>query len=241
MATQSAAEAVAAVQAAAAASVDPAEVHARVDFEQAIKRAQGNHASFSTLDFRGVQLTLKPEWVGQLGEALKANDTCATLCLAECGLTDGALQLLAATLFVPSRCPKLRVLDLRDNPALTKVGETVAQGLARMRPGLDVRLGEGLDIAAEGFVHDKQLVEKLTAWPFHTLAVPGGGMQDAYCPEEISGKGKPRIELKRGFQGPNGTKYRCDLAIFEMYHSTGNLVLLELLGEAKPESEGVVV
>jgi hypothetical protein len=35
------------------------------------------------------------------------------------------------------------------------------------------------------------------------------------------------------------TEYKCDLAIFELYHQTGNIVLLELLN--KPADAGVLV
>ena len=47
---------------------------------------------------------------------------------------------------------------------------------------------------------------------------------------------KPRLELTKGFQGPNGVKYRCDHATFELYNCTGNLVLLTLT-----KNEGVEV
>ena len=99
--------------------------------------------------------------------------------------------------------------------------------------GLELTLGEGLDPKAEGFVHDKQLVEGLSAWYCGDLAVPGE--QNAfYCPKEIAGDEK--IQLTRGFRGPNGVKYKCDLAEFELYHATGNLVLRSLAS-----SEGVEV
>jgi hypothetical protein len=220
------------------AAVDVEDVHNRVDFDMAMKRVTGNHVGFEVLSFKGVALTWKPEWIGQLGSALASNETCKTLELTECGLTDGALQQLAASLAVPSRCPKLQKLDLRGNPALTQVGETVAQGLRGLRPGLEVLLGDGLDATREGFVHDKKLVPGLTSWSFESLKVPGT-QNDLYCPAEISGDG-PKVQLKRGFQGANGTKYKCDLAAFEMYHQTGNLVLISLASDEK-ESEGVVV
>ena len=47
---------------------------------------------------------------------------------------------------------------------------------------------------------------------------------------------KPRLELTKGFQGPNGVKYRCEHATFELYNSTGNMVLLTLT-----KNEGVEV
>ncbi len=213
-----------------------AAVHTRVDFDLALKRVRSNHFSFDECSFKGVNLLQQPEWVGQVAEALVENTTCKTLVLSECGLTDGALQQLAATLAVPTRCPNLRRLDLRGNPALTPVGETVAQGLARLRTGLEVAMGDGLDAKREGFAHDKQVIVGLTAWTFDELKVPGS-QNDLYCPIEISGEGKERIEMKRGFQGPNGTKYKCDLATFEVYHQTGNVVLLSLASEEKPGIE----
>ena len=186
---------------------------------------------------QGVPLT-QPGRIQQLGEALGGNTTCEVLELCETGLTDGALQQLAAVLAVPSRCPKLRALDLRGNPGIGQVGETVAQGLSRLRAGLEVRMGEGLDATRQGFVHDKQVVIGLTSWSMEELRVPDT-RDDVYCPKEVSGEGE-RVVLTRGFQGPNGTKYKCELATFEMYHQTGNLVLLELHGGAD-EDAGVVV
>lgn len=218
---------------------EEADIHARVDFDLALKRAQGNHFSFAELSFQGVQLTRKAEWMPQVCEALVANDTCTLLNLSNTGLDDKALQQLAVVLAVPSRCPKLRTIDLRGNPGLTAVGETVAQGLCRLRPTLeDVLLGKEFDKMSTSFVHDKKLVPGLTAWNPDELRVEGT-QQDYYCPREISGDGE-RIVLTRGFQGTNGTKYRCDLATFEMYHSTGNMVLITLASEENAK-EGVVV
>jgi len=215
--------------------VDVEAVHARVAFDMAIKRAEGNQRFFDTLSFNGVQLTREAEWLKQLCEALSTNETCTALDLSESGLTDAAFQQLAAVLALPTRCKKLRKLNLRGNPQLTQAGETMAQGLCRLRSGLELELGEGLGGGRDGFVHDKSLVEGLSAWPAHELKVSETEQRTLYCPREISGDGE-RIVLTQGFQGPNGTKYRCDLATFELYHQTGNLVLLKLAS-----SEGVEV
>lgn len=213
---------------------EEADVRAKVDFDLALKRAQGNHFSMDSLSFKGVELTRKPEWMKQLGEAISANTTCTALDLSESALSDTALQQLAMVLALPSRCAKLRKLDLRGNPALTVMGETVARGLCKLRPGLELLLGDELDATAEGFGCDRQLVEGLTAWPTGDLAVPG--KQNAYyCPKEIAGEGV-LIELKQGFQGPNGVKFKCDLATFELYHTTGSMVLKTLAS-----SQGVEV
>jgi hypothetical protein len=47
-----------------------------------------------------------------------------------------------------------------------------------------------------------------------------------------------RLKLKRGFQGPNGTKFYTCFATFEHFHSTGNMVLMTL---NDPNAEGVEV
>eukprot|EP00665_Eupelagonemidae_sp_cell47_P000293 gene293-5047_t len=52
------------------AAVDVEDVHNRVDFDMAMKRVTGNHVGFEVLSFKGVALTWKPEWIGQLGSAL---------------------------------------------------------------------------------------------------------------------------------------------------------------------------
>ena len=187
-----------------------ADIHAKVDFDMAIKRVEGNHFGMQELSFEGVDLTRKPEWVPKLCDALAANDTCT------------ALNLSGSK------------LDLRGNAGLTAVGETVAQGLCRLRPALEeVLLGESFDKTSTQFVHDKKLVPGLTAWNPADLAVPGKSSDAFYCPTEISGEGV-RIELTKGAQGTNGNKYRCELATFELYHQTGNMVLQTL---AKQESE----
>jgi hypothetical protein len=228
--------------------VDEEFIRARVKYELVLKQAQGNHIGFTTLDFKGVEVTRSAEWMQQIAEALVTNTTCTTLDLSETGLNDTALQQLAATLAVPSRAPKLKKLCLGGNPQLSKVGETIAQGLCKLRAGLELSFGESEDAAAtiDGFAHQKQLIPGLSAWWNGDLAVPGQ-TNAFYCPDEIlaaagRGTGGEKIELQRGFQGPNGVKYKCDLATFELFHSTGNLVLLTLEGDAKQQSdEGVVV
>ena len=118
-----------------------------------------------------------------------------------------------------------------------------------------------LDANAEGFVHDKQLVAKLTAWPCDDLKPEGGGQFDFYLPEEVARAAgeaavaaakadtgtaaNERLKLTRGFQGPNGTKYKSDttdnpFATFEHFHQTGNIVL-QTLPCLDASAEGVVV
>jgi len=212
---------------------EEADVHARVEFDLVFKHLEGNHAAMDKLSFKGVQLMRKPEWMVKLCEALGKSTTCKTLDLSNTRLTDGAVQQLAIMLAVTSRCPQLSAIDLRGNPGITAMGETVAQGLCRLRSGLEVSLGEGFDPTSTAFVHDKQLLPGLTAWNAAELLQPG--CQQAYhCPAEIAGEAK--VELKRGYQGSNGTKYTCDLATFQLYHQTGSLVLLTLASQ-----EGVEV
>jgi len=208
-----------------------AEIRARVDFDVALKRLSGDFAAFTDCAFSGIPLGGKPEWVSEILAALRTNSKCTRLDLSSCGLTDGEVQRIAAAL-VTGGCPEqLRCIDLRNN-ALTVTGETVAQGLCKVRSSLEVLLGDGMDAAGEGFVHDKVLVEGLTAWHWSELQVPGT-QHDVYCPEVISGEGNARVVLSRGFQGSNGTKYTCDDAEFLMGHDSGNLVLVRLEPEAR--------
>jgi hypothetical protein len=234
--------------------VDEDFVRARVDFELKLKTAQGNHGLITELTFRDVQLMRKPEWLKQMADAVAANTACTSLDLSHSGLTDLALQQLAATLAVPSRCPKLRKLNLSGNPQISKLGETVASGLSKLRAGLEVIMDDGLDAAAEGFLHDKQLVPGKSSWNCDELKPEGGGQFDFYCPEEVieaagaaavadaraeagTADGE-RLKLTRGFQGPNGTKFKTTFATFEHIHATGNMVLMTL---DDPDAEGVEV
>lgn len=220
-----------------ATSEEREDIHKRVDFELVLRRLQGNHFHYTDLSFKGCQLTHRPEWIKQLCEALSENNTLAVLDLSESSLNDAALQQLAISLSVPTRCPKLTKLDLRGNPDLTVAGETMAQGLCRLRTNFEVILGEGFDQAATSFGCDKELVEGLTTWSADELQVPGGGQQDFFCPKEISGDGE-QIQMTRGFQGTNGTKYSCEMAELRLSHDTGNFILVKLFGKAAP---GVVV
>ena len=96
---------------------------------------------------------------------------------------------------VAGAAQQLTLIDVRDNP-FTLAGETVAQGLERLRPQLRLELGkEGS--TADGFVHNKTLVEGLTAWPAEALAIDGGN--DLRCPSEITGSDEI-VPLKKGFQ-----------------------------------------
>merc|ERR1719230_259077 len=119
-----------------------------------------------------------PEWLPAVAAALASNTTCTELDLSQSGLTDAGVQQLAATLAVPSRCAKLRKLQLSGNPAVSTMGETVLRGLCKLRTGLELVLDDGLDATAEGFVHDRKLVPKLTAWTTEELKPPGGGIYD---------------------------------------------------------------
>lgn len=224
---------------AAASGVDAAAVVAKVNFEMALKRVQGNHASFDTLSFNGIELSRDSDWIKQLVEALKDNDTCTELDLTNSALTDATMQQLAIGLAVPSRLKKLKKLKLGENPQLGNMGQTIAQGLKRMRQGLELSFGEGEEPAVEGFVCQKELVEGRTAWWNGDIAVEGQP-NCFYCPDEVLVHAgvptKPRLELTKGFQGPNGVKYRCEHATFELYNSTGNMVLLTLT-----KNEGVEV
>jgi len=217
-----------------------ADIHARVDFELALQRLAGNHAHFTELNFKGCELTRKPDWMKKLCEALATNDTVHVLDLSRSALDDAAVQQLVLLLCTATRCAKLRKLDLSGNPDVSVAGETMAQGLCKMRKGFEVVIGPGFDCTADTFGCDKKLVETLTAWNAQDLLVPNGGNQDYYCPTEITGDG-PRMELERGVQGTNGIKYRCELADFELFHSTGNMVLQKLKGAAKKDDPGVVV
>jgi len=201
------------------------DIEKRVDFELALKRVAENHPSFADLTFKGVELTRNPTWTKQLSDTLAKNNTVQQLDLSGTGITDTALQPLVAVLACGAS-PQLSVLLLRDNQ-LSMVGETMVQGLRRMRPALTVHVG---DETVEGFVHEKLLVEGLTAWPADTLTVPGGS--DLRCPAEVLGSDAV-VLLAKGFSGTNGTKYTCEDAEFLMTHGTTNLVLVRLEPEAR--------
>ena len=124
--------------------------------------------------------------------------------------------------------PQLRTLQLADNQ-LSMAGETMVQGLRKMRPTLTINLGEE---SAEGFVHQKLLVEGLTAWPISSLTVGGEGSQEVRCPPEIVGSDEI-VLLKKGFSGTNGVRFTCDDAEFSLQHATNNMVLVRLEPEAR--------
>ena len=201
------------------------DIEKRVDFEIALKRLAENHRSFEELTFKGVELTRNPTWTKQLSDTLANNNTVKQLDLSGTGITDAALQPLVAVLACGAS-PQLNVLLLRDNQ-LSMAGETMVQGLRRIRPALTVHAG---DETIEGFVHEKLLVEGLTAWPADTLSVPGSS--DMRCPAEVLGSDAV-VVLTKGFSGTNGTKYMCEDAEFLMTHGTTNLVLVRLEPEAR--------
>ena len=203
----------------------PEDIRKRVDFELALKRLAENHFSFEELSFKGVELTRNPAWMKQLCETLVKNTTVKQLDLSGTGIHDTALQTLVAALACGAS-PQLSELRLQDNQ-LSMAGETMVQGLRRMRPALTVRIG---DKAVEGFVHEKLLVEGLTSWPCASLTIEGSS--DLRCPAEVLGSDEV-VLLKKGFSGTNGTKYTCDDAEFIQTHGTTNLVLKRLEPEAR--------
>jgi len=219
-------------------AIEPREdIEARVSFEMALKNLKGNWRSFTTVAFKGVEISRKPEWIRQVAEALGENTTCTELDLSSTGLTDSGVQQLALALCAVNKAPQLALLNLCDNP-LSPMSETVLQGLSHLRPQLRVSLGSGP--LAEGFVCDKQLLEGLSAWSPDDLQVPGS-QAEFYCPEQISGVGKERIKLDKGFSGANGTKWKCAFATFEQYNQTGNFVLLELASNKADPDAGTLV
>jgi len=167
------------------------------------------------------------EWVGELCEALAANTTVLKLDLSNTQLSDPALQKLVVTMASSSCTPQLECLDLRSNP-FSLAGETMAQGLRKLRPKLSILLGDasaaGLS-EVDGFVHDKAIVEGLSAWGAETLKMEDGGMR---CPAEVSGPG-PAVKMEKGFSGANGTKYTCEYGEFELTHVTGCMSVLKKL------------
>lgn len=210
-------------------AIDAAAVRDRVDFDIPLRSLKGDHSSMSSLSFKGVKLGDHQDWVSELCAALAINTTCTKLDLSDASLSDEALQKFAIALSTGSGSA-LSVLDLRSNP-ISLAGETMMQGLRKMRPSLQILLGEGEVAGNDGFVHDKLLVEGLTAWPTYTLATGTNGC-DLLCPKIISGSDEPLI-LKKGFAGANGTKYTCEHAEFQVTHQTGNLVLVRLEEQAK--------
>lgn len=202
------------------------DIEKRVVFEIALRRLAENHRSFDTIAFKNVELSRKPAWSKQLAETLSKNDKVTELDLTGAAVTDATLTSLVP-LLACGGCPQLRTLQLADNQ-LSMAGETMVQGLRRMRPALTINLGsEG----AEGFVHQKLLVEGLTSWPAESLAIEPGS-NELRCPPEIVGSDEV-VMLKKGFSGTNGVRFTCDDAEFEMMHSTSNLVLKRLEPEAR--------
>lgn len=213
------------------------EIRERVSFDIVLRQVKGNYSSFSDISFAGVPMGGRIEWVVELCVALEANTQCRRLSLADAHVTDGCLQKLVIALASASCAPQLATLDLRSNP-ISFVGETMAQGLRKLRPGLHVLLGklDGPPTAEiDGFACDKMLVEGLTAWDPGPLKLSDG---DLRCPTEIAGEAE--VVLKKGFSGSNGTKYSCELAEFEMGHATGSLVLKRLC-KAASALEGTLV
>ena len=220
------------------------DLEARVTFELALKELAYNHKLITAISFKGVDICRDPHWIQKLGEALGENTTCSELDLSSTGLTDVAVQQLAATLCSVTKAPQLEALILCNNP-LSPISETVLSGLQRMRPKLQVKLAEvEATPLADGFVCQKQLIEGLSAWTPDDLLVPGSHTShqslEFYCPKEISGEGNERVTLTRSDEGSNGVKWTCDLATFEQGHETGNFVLIELTSK-KTSNAAVLV
>jgi hypothetical protein len=206
------------------------QIRERVSFDIVLRQLKGNHTSFAEIKFAGVPLGTRVAWVSEVCEALCANTTIASLNLADTQLDDSALQKVVVALASGACAPQLRTLDLRSNP-FSLAGETMAQGLRKLRPKLAVLLKEvGCEAGGEvdGFVHDKMLLEGLSAWGAETLRLEDGGMR---CPSEVSGPGAV-VKMDKGFSGANGTKYTCELGEFELTHVTGSMVLKKLSPEA---------
>lgn len=206
------------------------DIRERVSFEIVLRQLKGNHTSFAEIKFSGVPLGTRLAWVAEVCDALSANTTILSLNLADTQLGDSPLQKIVVALASGACAPQLKTLDLRSNP-FSLAGETMAQGLRKLRPKLTVLLSDlGCEAGAEidGFVHDKMLVEGLSAWGAETLRLDDGGMR---CPAEISGPGAV-VKMDKGFSGANGTKYTCELGEFELTHVTGSMVLKKMLPEA---------
>ena len=109
-------------------TVDEDFIRARVGFDLALKSAQGNHSSLTTLSFKGVEIMRAPEWLPQMTAAVGANTYCTELDLSQTGLTDLALQQLAATFAVPlsarayrARAEKARADSTQDSGAALRM------------------------------------------------------------------------------------------------------------------------
>ena len=218
-------------------AVNAAAVHERVDFEVSLQRLEC--PSLTRATFRGHALGAHPEWLQRLGGALSSKEPLTELDLSSTALDDAALQQLVVMLSKGDVAPHLRTLRLGHNP-FHHAGETMLSGLRYLRPALECiradvsKQDDGTEVAdarkrgGEGFVHQKTLVEGLTAWPAASLAIEGS--QHLRCPSEVSEllAWDTPIRLERGFQGACATRYTCAAADFELGHATGNLVLLKI-------------
>ena len=166
-------------------SVDEAAIRERVAFDIKLNNLKGNHTSFATLSFRETRLGTHTEWLHELLDALRQNTTCTTLDLSRTGIDDHALRLLVVALTRSDVAPKLATLDLRRN-CFSLAGETMLQGLRLLRSTLAVILDNNPSLAPPGdFVHEKRIVEGLSAWPADSLRIEG--TQDLRCPQEVCG------------------------------------------------------
>lgn len=156
----------------------------------------------------GSDFGAKPERVQQLCTAMRSNDKTTTLDLADAGLEDAQLQQIVAVL-VTGGLPALVRLDLRRNPALTPVADTLLHGLRRLRPAVKVVLSgadgaeASLTDATDTFACSRKLIEGLTAWPLHELVIREGS-NDLRCPIcQVA-------TLKAGRVTSGGNQHRCE-------------------------------
>ena len=175
-------------------------------FDIALAALQRNIAL--EVKFGGSELRAKPERAQQLCTAMRTNDKTTTLDLADAGLEDAVLQQLVAAL-ATGALPALKRLDLRQNPALTPVADTLLHGLRRLRPAIQVVLsgtdgGEAaLSDATDAFACSRELIEGLSAWPLHELVIREGS-NDLRCPIcKVA-------TLKAGRVTSGGNQHRCE-------------------------------
>lgn len=154
------------------------------------------------------ELGSHPERVQKLCGAMRDNAVAQTLDLRDAGLTDDALQHVVAAL-AAGAMPALSRLDLRDNPGLTTVADTLMHGLRRLRPKVVVVLmgADGAESAlatdTDAFACSRELIEGLTSWPTHEL-VEAQGTNNLRCPVCKS------ATLKQGRITSGGNQHRCE-------------------------------
>jgi hypothetical protein len=156
----------------------------------------------------GSEFGARPERTQHLCDVMRTNTKTTTLDLADSGLGDTPLQQMVAVL-VTGGMPALVRLDLRRNPALSPVADTLLHGLRRLRPAIQVVLsgadgGEAaLSEATDTFACSRELIEGLSAWPLHELVIREGS-NDLRCPIcKVA-------TLKAGRVTSGGNQHRCE-------------------------------